>query len=405
MQLQIAWRNIWRNPRRTLIILTAVIIGTWTMLFFGALSRGMGESMLTNSINTMTGHIQIQKDGYRDDPVVENRIEDPTPFLDLLKDSLPPEVKWATRIEVNGVASNARNSDVVTIVGIDPDREPELSIYGNSITQGRKLNWEDNHGVFIGKGLLDSMDTKLGRKLVLMTQGADKDTASRAFKIRGIYRAELEATEKRYVFITLPAARKLLGIEDGITSACIRLPEREQVEPMAEALRPLLPEGLTLLTWEDMLPLLTGYLSMFDSFVFLWYLVVFVAMGFGIVNTTLMAVLERTREFGLLKALGMKPVWIVRGVLTECLILLLVGLAAGNLFGLATIQALSGGIDLSFMAQGSEYFGMSHLIFPKLVMQDVTTANSVILILGLLVCLYPALKAGRITPVEAMAQT
>jgi len=405
MQLQLAWRNIWRNPRRTLIILTAVVIGAWTMLFFGALSRGMAESMLTNSINNLTGHIQIQKQGYRDDPVVENRINDPTPIKALLDQDLPPEAKWAFRIEVNGVASNARNSKGVTIVGIDPDREPDLSFYGQSVTEGRALRPDDAHGILVGQGLLDSMDTKPGRKIVLMTQGADKETASRAFKIRGVYRAELEATEKRYVFVTLPAARKLLGVKNAVTSACIRLPEREQVGPMAETLGKHLPKGLSLLTWEDMLPLLTGYLSMFDSFMFLWYLVIFVAMGFGIVNTTLMAVLERTREFGLLKALGMKPARIVRGVLTECLFLLLVGLVAGNALGFLTVLVLSGGIDLSFMAEGSQYFGMSHLIFPKLMARDVVAANGVILVLGLLVSLYPALKAGRITPVEAMAQT
>lgn len=405
MQLQIAWRNIWRNPRRTLIILAAVIIGAWTMLFFGALSRGMAESMLDNSINTLTGHIQIQKTGYRDDPVVENRIHDPAPLRALLEKVLPPDAKWAFRIEVNGVASNARNANGVTIVGIDPDREPNLSFYGRSMVQGRALDRDDDHGMVVGKALLEAMDTKPGRKIVLMTQGADKDTQSRAFRIRGVYRAELEATEKRYVFITLPAAQKLLGVQDAVTTACIRLPDRNRVEPVAEALRAELPEALTVLTWEDMLPLLTGYLSMFDSFMFLWYLVVFTAMGFGIVNTMLMAVLERTREFGLLKALGMRPVLIVRGVLTECLILLLVGLAAGNLLGLASIHALSGGIDLSFLAEGSEYLGMSHLVFPKLETLNMLTANGIILVLGLLVCLYPALKAGRITPVEAMAQT
>lgn len=405
MQLQLAWRNIWRNPRRTLVILTAVVIGAWTMLFFGSLSRGMTESMLTNSINTLTGHIQVQKQGYRDDPVVENRIKSPGHMETVLTQDLPPGSQWAFRIEVNGVASNARNSSGVTIVGIDPDRETGLSFYGESMAEGRKLTRDDDHGIVIGHGLLDSFDTKLGRKIVLMTQGADKNTVSRAFRIRGVYRAELESTEKRYVFITLPAAHTLLGIENGVTAACIKLDDRSMVGPVAEALEQAMPEGLTVLTWKDMLPLLTGYLSMFDSFMYLWYLVVFTAMGFGIVNTTLMAVLERTREFGLLKALGMKPAWIVRNVLTECLILLLVGLSVGDMLGLLTMQALSSGIDLSFMAQGSEYFGMSHLIFPRLVGQDLLMANAVILVLGLLVCLYPALKAGRITPVEAMAQT
>jgi len=269
----------------------------------------------------------------------------------------------------------------------------------------------DDHGIFVGQALMDNFETKLGRKLLLMTQGADLQTASRAFKIRGTFRAEMEGTEKQYLFITLTAAQKLLGVDTAVTSACIKLPENKNLnnsdltamEQTARELSRKLPEGLTALSWGQLLPLLKGYLSMFDSFMLLWYLVVFMAMAFGLVNTMLMAVLERTREFGLLKALGMKPIWIIRNVLIECLILLILGLFAGNLLGFATIQSLGNGIDMSFVAQGSEFFGMGHIVVPFLTVKDVLSVNAVILILGLLVCLYPAIKAGRITPVAAMA--
>ena len=328
----------------------------------------------------------------------------------MLNKTLPAGAKWAFRIRISGVASNARNSEGVTIVGIDPDREADLSFYGDDVSQGRLLTNDDDHGIFVGQALMDNFETKLGRKLVLMTQGADRETASRAFKIRGTFRAEMQGTEKQYVFITLAAARKLLGV-DAVTSACIKLPENldqngtnlTTLDRTTRDLSKNLPEGLTALSWGQLLPLLKGYLSMFDSFMMLWYLVVFMAMAFGLVNTMLMAVLERTREFGLLKALGMKPIWIIRSVLLECLILLIIGLIAGNLLGFATVLSLAGGIDMSFMAQGSEFFGMGHIIVPFLIAKDVLAVNAVILILGLLVCLYPAVKAGRITPVEAMA--
>ena len=404
MHLQISWRNVWRNPKRTALILIAVIIGAWAMLFFAALSRGTMESMLANSLDTLTGHIQIQKPEYRDDPVVYNRIDDPEPLWPILERELPPGTTWVKRIEVNGVASNARNAEGVTIVGIEPDKEKAVSFYGDNIVEGRMLNHDDAYGIVIGKALLDAFETKLGRKIVLMTQGADEKTSSRAFKIRGVYRAELKATEKRFVFITLPAARTLLGVTNAVTNVCIKLHDRDAVDVVADAIRKELPTGLTSLTWGQMLPLLTGYIEMFDSFMLLWYLVIFVAMAFGLINTMLMAVLERTREFGLLKALGMKPLWIVRGVLTECLILLSIGLTIGNLLGFLSIQAFSRGIDLSFLAEGAEYFGMGNIIVPFLILKDIISVNAVILVLGLIVCLYPALKAGRITPVEAMAQ-
>jgi ABC-type antimicrobial peptide transport system permease subunit len=143
---------------------------------------------------------------------------------------------------------------------------------------------------------------------------------------------------------------------------------------------------------------------MYDAFIVIWFVVVFVAMGFGILNTTLMAVFERMYEFGLLKALGMRPRRIVRGILTEAVLILLIGMVAGNFLGLASSWALSfHGIDLSALAQGVEYAGMSRMIFPVIQRNDLIIANLVVLLLGVLVCLYPAIKAARFTPVEAMA--
>jgi len=405
MNLLISWRNIWRNPRRTIVIIIAVIIGAWSMLFFGAFARGIINSMLANALNTLTGHIQIQQQGFRDDPVVENRLHAPEQIAALLKKQLPASAQYARRIEVNGIASNAYNSEAVSIIGIEPDKEAKLSFYGGTTEEGKLLETGDMHSIVIGRGLVESLETRLGRKLVLMTQNASGKTSSRAFRIKGIYRAELEATEKRYAFISLSAARALLEAEGAVTNFCIKLEDIEQVPATHAALTPDLPAGATILTWEDMLPLLIGYLGIFNIFIILWYIVVFVAMSFGLVNTTLMAVMERIREFGLLKALGMKPFWIVRGVLTECVILLLIGLTLGDLLGLATVMSLQGGIDISFLAEGTEYFGFANIIIPTLSLRDFYIINGIILILGILVCLYPAIKAARITPIEAMAQT
>ena len=138
----------------------------------------------------------------------------------------------------------------------------------------------------------------------------------------------------------------------------------------------------------------------------IWYLVVFVAMGFGIVNTTLMAVFERMREFGLLKALGMKPWWILREVLTESFLLLVSGMTVGNALGFLCIFALSGsGIDLSALAAGAEYVGITRIIYPAMDLKDVLMSNMIVLVLGILVSAYPAVKAARFTPVEALAHT
>ena len=404
-----AWRNIWRNPKRTGIILIAVVIGAWTMLAFSALSRGMMTSTLENALNTLTGHLQIQNTLFREDPSVENRITHPAPVAKLLEQSLPKEALWAFRIQVNGVAANAGNSQGITIMGIDTEKEPHLSFYGDVTPKGKLLTPGDDHGIVVGEALLDKFETKIGRKLVLMTQDTNQETASRAFKIKGTFKAEMQSTEKQYVFITLGAAQTLIGIKDGVSLACVRLPDNagmdsQGLEKILGAVRQSLPRDLCALTWMDLLPLLKGYLGMFDRFMLLWYLVIFIAMAFGLVNTMLMAVLERTREFGLLKALGLKPARIIINVLLECLILLITGLVMGNLLGLLTLYLFSSGIDMAFMAQGSEFWGMGRMVVPFVTVKDICYVNAVIMGLGLLVCLYPAIKAARITPVEAMAR-
>jgi ABC-type lipoprotein release transport system permease subunit len=389
------------------VILTAVVIGVWCMITLGALMRGMIDQMVRNGIATLTGHIQVHSRGYRNDPVIEHSIVDPRSVEHVLKEVLPAGSRWSSRVRVNAVASNARHSGGVVLVGVDPADEAAVSFIGDAIAQGRYLKDEDKNGIIIGNALADEFETRLGRKLIVMSQGSDREIASRAFRIIGIFRAELEATEKQFVFVTMGAAQQMLKLKKGISEVSILLPEYQKADEVAAALQHALPpEDYEVNTWKELLPLLTAYLAISENFLYLWFLVVFVAMGFGVVNTTLMAVFERMREFGLLKALGMKPRWIVREVLTESCLLLILGMAIGNIFGLLTSFALSGGgIDLSALAAGMEYFGAPRIIYPVISGKDLVMANAVVFVLGLLVSCYPAIKAARFTPVEALAQT
>ena len=407
MHLQLAWRNIWRNPRRTTVIMIAVVIGVWSMIFMGAFDRGMINQMVETGITTLTGHIQVHHTGYRNDPAIENSMAEPEMVERAFEKHLPPEALWTSRVRVSAVVSNARHSGGVTMVGIDPAKEARVSFIGGAVTEGNYLKHNDEHGIVVGKALVDKFETKLGHKLVLMSQDTGGEIASKAFRIVGIFESEMEATEKQYVFITLPSAQHMLKLGNAISEFCIVLPDRHQVNELAGSLANALPSSnYEVHTWRELLPLVDAYLSLFDVFIFIWFLVVFIAMGFGIVNTTLMAVFERIREFGLLKALGMKPWWIVRGVLTESFLLLVMGMAVGNALGLLSVFALSGtGIDLSNFAAGAEFAGISRVIYPAIGTRDVVTANLVVFVLGLLVSVYPATKAARFTPVEALGHT
>jgi ABC-type lipoprotein release transport system permease subunit len=407
MFFQLGWRNIWRNPRRTAVIMTAIVIGVWSMIFLGALMRGMTDQMVKNGISTLTGHIQVHHKGYRNDPVIENSMPDPRVVESAINKKLPPDVRWSSRVRVNAVVSTARNTAGITFVGINPSQEAETSFIGTAVTEGRYLKDDDTYGIVVGKALVEKFGTKLGRKMLVMSQDTDKEIASRAFRIVGIFRAEMEATEKQFVFVTMQAAQRMLKMKGGISEISLVLPDPKDVDAMADSLRVALPAvDYEVQTWRELLPFVTAYLNVYDGFIFIWFIVVFIAMGFGIVNTTLMAVFERIREFGLLKALGMKPWWIVKEVLTESFFLLVIGMIIGNALSFLSVFALSEvGIDLSALAAGSEYFGISRVIYPAVHMNDVIMANLVVFVLGLLVSVYPAVKAARFTPIEALAQT
>ena len=404
---RMAWRNLWRNPRRTGTILAAVVIGVWSMVFLGALMRGMADSMVNNQIATLTGHLKIFAPAYHRDPVIQNCMPEPQAALGALAKDLPPGALWAPRIRVGAIANNARHSAGVTLVGIDPPREARVSFIGQAVRQGKYLAPDDELGILVGQALLDEFETKLGHKLVLMSQSAKGEVASRAFRIQGVYRAEMEAVEKSFVFVTLPAARKMLGLPQALSELSVMLPSGAAAPALAKRLAGELDsKRFKVASWQELLPAITAYLQVFDSSMSIWYLVVFVAMGFGMVNTTLMAVFERMREFGLLRALGVTPFKIAKWVLAESWCLLLLGVAAGDLLAILSLAALGPeGLEFSSFSQGVQFAGMSRVVHPQLLLSDIIQCNLVVIALGMLVNAWPALKAARITPVQALAHT
>ncbi|GAB6093963.1 ABC transporter permease [Desulfatiferula olefinivorans] len=408
MDLTLSFRNVWRNPRRTLVILTAVVVGVWNMLLLASLTHGIETAMVGNALSDLTGSVQIHHAMYLDDPVVDYHIEAAPPIDAVLSEHLPAGSFWSHRIRVSAVASNARHSTGVTLVGIDPDQEARISFIGGAVIEGRYLTEADADAVLVGRSFLRRFETRIGHKLIVMSRDLTGDIASRAFRITGVFRAETEAMETGRIFVVRRQAAAMLGLCEGYSETTIRLPDTDldgrTEQTVADRLSQVLDETLQVSTWRDRLPMIRAYLDSNDFFLYIWYGVVFVAMGFGIVNTTLMAVYERMREFGLLKALGMTPVRIVVGVLLESGLILGIGTVLGALLGLVTVLLLTpSGIDLSALAAGADMWNMPRVIRPLLRVGDVLIVGAVVMVSGLLVSLYPAVKAARFTPIEAMA--
>lgn len=400
--LTLAWRNLWRHRGRTAAILIALALGVWSMVSLAALSRGSMEQQLVKAIRNLTGHIQIHASGYRDDPVIEHRLSPPSPALTAAL-SRPEITAWAMRVRVPAVVASEHESAGVTLVGIDPARERGLSFIPDAVTEGRYLEAGDETGILLGRKLAERLETGVGRRVVLMSQDVNNSVADRGFRIVGIFDTEPQAAEESYVFVALASARQMLKLSDDISEIALMTTDRDRLDGPLAALRAAAP-GLDVQPWTVVEPLLVLTEKIVNVILIVWYVIVFTAMSFGLVNTLLMAVFERTREFGLFQALGMPPRDILGQVLAESFILLVIALALGNLCGWLTVLALKDGLDLSAFAQGFEMMGVSPIIYPALRAGDVTAANVLVTVLGLAASLYPAWRAARHVPVEAITR-
>jgi len=401
---RMAWRNLWRNHRRTLIMLLAIMVGVWAMIFMTALMRGMVDQMIEDGIDALPGFVQIHHPDYRDDPSVENSLPGPGPELLAVLQS-NEVLGWTSRIRVPAMISSERDSRGVTLLGVDPAGEVTLGFDPESIIEGRFLTGSDDNGLVIGRKLLERLETDLGKRVVVMSQDPDNNVADRGFRIVGVYKAKLAAQEEMYIYAGLGTVQSLLNIDGLVSEIAIAGGDYREVENLYQLINNSADEGVDVKPWTDLDSYLGLMLGVMDGFVLVWVIVIFLALSFGLVNTLMMAVFERVREFGLMQALGMKPSAIRYQVLLESLMLLALGLIAGNLLALVSIWPIREGIDLTAVAEGMEMMGVTSVLYPALKLNDIILANVVVIILGILTSLLPAWRASQYSPVEAIAKT
>ncbi len=401
--VMLAWRNLWRNHRRTFIMLAAISVGVWAMIFMTALTQGMVNDMIEDGISALPGHVQAHHPDYRDDPNITNLIPIPDAEISEGLEAAGFDL-WATRIKVPAVVSSERESRGVMLLGVDPVRERGLTFIDEDDLDGRFLEDVADGGIVIGRELAETLETEVGKRIVLMSQDPDNDIADRGFRVVGLFGADMPLYEEGFVFAGKETIQQLLGVGDYVSEAVVMGDNYRDVTDEYERMQALFDDGVVVQPWTELDTYLGTMLEVMDGFVLIWVIVIFLALSFGLVNTLVMAVFERVREIGLMLALGMKPSSILGQIIIESMLLLVFGLAIGNALAWASIEPLKGGIDISIVAEGMEMMGAAAVLYPQLRMEDVILANVVVLVLGFLASLSPAWRASRYQPVEAITK-
>jgi putative ABC transport system permease protein len=420
MLLKLAWRNIWRNKRRSLIVITSVVIGLIAIVLTSGLANGMLQQMLFNQINLNISHIQIHKKGFNDNKIVKNYLPDYQKVESVLKND-PAIEAYSKRVLVAGILSSSNNSSGVLIKGIIPDEESNVSIIKNSIISGRYIG-ENRHDIIIGKKLAEKLEVGLGDKVVAMTNTLNGDIGSDVFRIVGIFQTANPNYDKMAIYITAKAEEGMLGFdEQGGQNSSLQKPAQDQsvsaryyefavitknfekVDEIKKDLEKKLGPEYEVLTYKDLLPMLIYEMEIFKKSMFIINIIIGLALIFGIINSILMSVFERINEIGVLMAIGMKNIRLYLMIVLEAFILGILGTLAGLAAGLILDMLLAhSGVNLGLFSAGLGAIGVGSIIYPVLSISDIISAVLFMPFVAVFGALYPAYKAIRLEPIYAI---
>ncbi len=407
MLLTIAWRNVWRNKRRSIITLAASGLGLAVLIFLFAFNDGIHAQLINNATRTSLGHIQVFGHGYRDDRTVENAMADPKIAASVLGKT-PGVSKFLPHIESYGLASSPANSVGVLILGVDPAKERGTTRIPNALIKGTYFEGASGRvgEVLIGAMLAKRLKVDVGEKIVLFSQAADGSMANALFRVKGIYRTGAEDVDLGTAYVTLPRAQDFFALGPRIISYLVYVDDLEHVDEVRQRLASRLdPSRFDVLSWKELAPSLLQETQLDDAINQIIFLMIFSVIAMGIVNTLLMSVFERTREFGVLLAMGMEPREVVAMVSIESFALGMLGLSIGLILGtLTSCYFQYHGIDLTRWTQGVSVGGafLEPILYPQIRWQAVLRSSIIVTIITAASGLYPALKASRLSPVESL---
>lgn len=405
MYLRLAWRNIWRNKRRTLITVSSIMFAVVFALFVESIERGAHDVMIDNMTQFHTGYMQIQDYRFEDEPSLDNAFNYDESFSERITGM--EEIDYtAPRIETFMLAAGEEITRGAFVLGIDAEKEHRLNELKDRLTQGRFFEPGDGT-VVMGEGIADRLNLAVGDSLVLLGQGRFGMTASGLFEISGLLRHPTREMNNQLVYLSLPDAQWMLSAEDHITALLVTPTDVRDTELIAERLQAELDDDeLAVLTWREMIPELVEALEFDRATTRIMMGILYVVIGFGIFGTILTMTLERLREFGILLSVGMQRVKLALVVFIETFFITILGVLAGFVLGIFPIlyfhyNPIELGGDMEDLVAD---WGIEP-VMPAAIAPDIFLWQGLIIfILTTFICFYPTIKILTLKILDASKQ-
>lgn len=401
MLTSLAWKNVWRNKKRSLIIVAALAFGLWGGLMSGAIMMGMGESIVETAINRDLSHIQIHQTGYDKDKDIVKYIPNSLELTEELG-SIQGVEAVSGRMLIMGMAASPTSTFGIKIIGINPERAKKVTNIHKKIQEGDYFKSERRNQILVGRKLAKRLNLKLRSKVVLSFAGLDGSIVYIACRVVGIFKTESSLFDEMNVYVQQKDLSRVLETEPIIHEIAIRTISSKSMPLVQKELEEKY-KHLLLQNWKEIAPDVAFLNDFMVQLTYLFVTIILFALVFGITNTMLMSVLDRVRELGVLIAVGMKKNKVFRLILLETIFLSMTGGFGGILIGALTIYILSfTGIDLSAVATSFESFGSSTMLYPFLPVTMYIILTIMIIIAANIAAIFPAWKAIKLKPATAI---
>ncbi len=402
MILAVAWRNIWRSKTRSLVIIVAICLGLASGIFYMAFYKGMVDQRINTAIKTEASHIQIHHKEYLTNPDKKFVIEHADSITKIVK-TIAGVKATSSRILINTMIQSPTTGSGVKVTGIVPENEKLITNLYSKIIEGSYFEEGKRNPIIIGKKLAEKLKIKLKSKVVITLQDMEGNMTGASFRVEGIFETSNTVFDEMSVFVRNSDIRRVMALNDNsVHEIAVLLDQNEQLEMADLALKSDFPQ-LDIKTWREIMPDVSLVESSFGLTMYIFIGIILLALLFGIINTMLMAVLERTKELGMLMAIGMNKFRVFNMILLETVMLSLFGGVCGILLGWA-LNLYFGvyGIDLGTWSTAYKSMGFDTLVYTKLSMSITFDIAWMVIVTGILAAIYPALKALKLKPADAI---